>query len=210
MAAAEKAEELLRRYDIDLAPETIAGTDCTAARVPTGRKRQDGLDRCGQAIADFCECAHWLNREADDRLTHVFFGLPADVAAAEALFHVVTETFEAETARFKAGETYRTTPSNARGQATTSFRHGLAHGIDAKLRELGDQRLRQTRSATGRDLVPLKRQAIDDSLERLGLSFERGRRSSRQVDPAAYHQGVASGRAFQPEPAVDRDTGRPD
>lgn len=202
MAAAEKAEELLRRYDVQLTAEQIARSDCTSARIATPRKRQEALDSCAGAVARFCGCRHWLQPEADDRLTHVLFGLPADVAAAETLFRVIAETFEVETARFKAGETYAATPSGRRAQATKSFRYGLARGIADKLGELETQRARQTADTTGRDLVPLKDQAIDTALDRLGLAFRSARRRRRTLDPRAYDQGVASGRAFQPDPVV--------
>lgn len=202
MAAAEKAEELLRRYDIDRAPEAIEGTECVLARIPTERKRQDGLDACGTAIARFCDCRHWLQNGADGRLTHVFFGMPADVEAARVLYDVIAETFAVEAASFKAGATYRETPSPERAQATKSFRYGLAEGIREKLMALADERGRRTRRSTGRDLVPLKTAAIDDALDRLGIAFRRMSSGKRYVDPDAYHQGRTSGAAFQPEPAV--------
>lgn len=202
IAAAEKAEELLRRYDVQLTPEQIAQTDCNSALIATPRKRQDALDTSMGAVARFCGCRHWLQQEADDRLTHVLFGLPADVAAAETLFHVIADTFEAETARFKQGETYAATPQGSRAQATKSFRFGLAHGIGARLHELQTERAQQTRSERGGDLVPVKDAAIDAALDRLGLAFQNTRRRRRALDPQAYHQGVASGRAFQPECGV--------
>ena len=209
MAAAAKAEELLRRYDVQLTPAQIAESECTSARIATPRKRQDALDTCASAVAQFCGCRRWLQQEADDRLSHIFFGLPADVVAAETLFHVIAETFEVETATFKAGKTYATTPSGQRAQATKSFRFGLARGIGDKLAELETERGRHTQATTGRDLVPLKAQAIDDALERLGLAFQSTRRRRRTVDPQAYHQGVASGRTFQPEPGIAGSTNAP-
>lgn len=202
MAAAAKAEELLRRYDIQFTPEQIAQTECTSARIATPRKRQDALDQCAHAVARFCGCRHWLQYEASDRLTHVLFGFPADVAAAETLFQVISETFEVETATFKDGDTYRRTPSGQRASATKSFRLGLAKGIGDKLVELEKQRVSHTRSTNGRDLVPIKAQTMEAALARLGLSFQTTRRRRRAVDPGAYHQGVASGRAFQPERGV--------
>ena len=202
MAAAEKAEELLRRYDIDQAP-AIAESACVLARIPTDRKRRDGLDACGPAIATFTACRHWLQEAADGRLTHVFFGMPADIEAARVLYDVIAETFAVETAAFKAGGTYRATPSPDRGQATKSFRYGLADGICGKLHALADQRAQQTQHSTGRDLVPLKAEAIDEALERLGIAFRSKSAGKRYVDPDAYARGRTSGAAFQPERAVD-------
>jgi hypothetical protein len=203
LAAAQKAEELLRRYDVQLCPEQVARADCTSALVTTPRKRRDAPDACASAVARFCGCRPWIQEETDGRLTHVFFGLPADVAAARTLYNVIAETFEAETATFKAGRTYATTPTGQRAQATRSFRYGLARGISDRLAELEAERGRYTTQSTGRDLVPVKRQAIDDALARLGLVFETTRRRRRATDPESYHQGVASGHAFQPEPGLE-------
>jgi hypothetical protein len=208
LAAAQKAEELLRRYDVELTPEQIGRAECTSALVTTPRKRRDALDACADAVARFCGCRHWLQDEADGRLTHVFFGLHADVAAAETLYDIIAETFTVETATFKAGTTYAETPSGQRAQATKSFRYGLARGISDRLAELEAERGRHTTQTTGRDLVPVKRQVIDDALERLGLAFQTTRRRRRGLDPESYHQGVASGRSFQPEPGVHAASGR--
>jgi len=208
MAAAAKAEELLRRYDVTLTPEQLADQDCKLVRLPTPRKRFEGLDDCTPAIADFCECWTWTERADDDRLTHVFFGMPTDVEAAQTLFTVVAATFATETRNFKAGRTYAETPGNLRGQATRSFRLGLASGIQDKLAELQTARAHQTQATTGRDLVPVKTRAIEMAFERLGLSLQGQAGRGRFVDPESYRQGIASGRAFQPDPGVEQPAPR--
>jgi len=203
MAAAEKAEELLHKYDITLTPEAVGEQACDIVRFPTGRKRQDGLDTCVAAIADFCECWSWIEWDETETMTHALFGMPADVAAAAALFEVVQDTFDTETRAFKNSETYAATPSNQRGQATRSFRMGLANGIRDKLQQLKTDRVRHTQQSRGTDLVPAKTRTMQASLERLGIEFEmQHRRRAHLLNADSYKLGVASGRTFQPEPAV--------
>ncbi len=198
MAAAAKAEELLRRYDISLTPEQLAAQECAIERVPTARKRHEGLDDCAPAVARFCECWTWTETDAEERLTHVFFGMPADVAAARALYELIETTFQTETARFKTESIYAETPSPWRGQATRSFRLGLGSGIGAKLKELEAARLRHTMAATGRDLVPLKTRTMEEALDRLGVRLETRTLGSRSVDAKSFRLGQVKGRAFQP------------
>lgn len=202
MAAAEKAAELLRRYDITLEPERVAEQSCRAVRIPTPRKRREGLDFCAPAIARFCDCRHWVDQDAEGVLDHVFFGLPADVAAAQALYAVLQDTFETETEAFKRSSTYRATASAHRGQATRSFRAGLASGICEKLQDLREARVRQTRGEGGRDLVPVKDAAIAEDMARLGLQTTSILNRAKTYHIEAYSAGVTSGRAFEPDPAL--------
>lgn len=201
LAAAEKAEELLRRHDVQLTANDIAKATCVGARVPTPRKRREALDNCATAVARFCECRHWLELDESERLVHLFLGLPADVAAAETLYDLIARTFETETMRFKAGDTYAATAKETKAQATKSFRYGLTRGITDKLEKLANLRACRTAETTGRDLVPAKQQAIQATLDRLGLKLETSTRR-RVVHEDAYYQGIASGLAFDPETGV--------
>ncbi len=208
MAAARKAEELLRKYDFALTPDDITKQTCTLVRFPSGRKRFEGLDTCVKPIADFCECWAWAEREEDNTITHTIFGMPADVEAAKALYHVVSDTFATETAAFKAGETYAATPSNNRATATRSFRMGLANGIQRKLETLKTERVRHTQQSSGTDLVPVKTRTMQTALERLGVQFtHEGGRHRRLIDPTSFRQGQASGEEFQPEPELRPKSG---
>ena len=208
MAAASKAEELLRKYDITLTAEDITGQTCTLARFPTGRKRFEGVDNCVEPIADFCECWAWIERQEDNTINHVIFGMPADVEAASALYHMVNDTFATETAAFKAGETYAATPSNQRATATRSFRMGLANGIQRKLETLKIERVRHTQQSSGTDLVPVKTRTMQKALDRLGIQLEQeGKPRRRLLDTASFRQGQASGQEFQPEPEIRPNSG---
>jgi hypothetical protein len=199
LAAAEKAEELLRRHDVSLTPAQVSEQTCTAVTLSTGRKRADGIDACVPAIASLCDCRSWVQTCPQGHRAHVFFGLPADVAAAEAVYRIVQATFTAETAAFKESDTYRASHPSDRGQATKSFRWGLGYGIREKLEQLASDRARQTTAASGRALIRAKEHTLADGLDKLGLTFERERGGKRYVDPEAYDQGVQSGRAFAPD-----------
>ena len=65
--------------------------------VETGRRRVGPVDDCVPAVAAFFDCRAWGEKSAAGTLRHVFFGLPADVAAARYLYELVERAFDTET-----------------------------------------------------------------------------------------------------------------
>ena len=82
MAAAAKVAELLDRYGLSLSELDLRGQSCEGAAVETERKRAGPIDDCVPATAAFFDCRVWGEKDGVGRLRYVFFGLPADVAAA--------------------------------------------------------------------------------------------------------------------------------
>ena len=203
LAAAEKVAELLDRYGLSLSELDLKNQVCEGAAVETGRKRVAPVDDCVPAVAAFFDCRVWGEKGGDGRLRHVFFGLPADVAAARYLYDLVEAAFETETAGFRAGPTYAEMPSNLRRTATNSFGIGLARGIVAKLHTLRQAREGALRSASGRDLVVAKENVVEAELARLGMQF-RARKgvSGRRVLQDAYDEGHEAGLGFEYAPGV--------
>ena len=206
LAAAEKVAELLDRYGLSLSELDLQRQSCEGATVETSRKRVGPLDDCVPAIAAFFDCRVWGEKGAGGTLRYVFFGLPADVAAARYLYDLVELAFETETASFRAGPTYAAMPSGLRRTATNSFGIGLARGIAAKLHTLRTAREGALRSATGRDLVMAKAEVVEAELARLGLQFRvRKGPTGRRVLQDAYEQGHEAGLEFEYRPGVGHD-----
>ncbi len=106
LAAAEKVAELLDRYGLSLSELNLQQQACEGMPVETGRRRVGPVDDCVPAVAAFFDCRVWGGgKSASGTLRYVFFGLPADVAAARYLYELVERAFETETARFRMGET---------------------------------------------------------------------------------------------------------
>lgn len=198
LAAAAKVAELLDRYGLSLSELDLKRQACEGVAVQTSRKRVGPIDECVPAIAAFFDCRVWREKGPEDKLRHVFFGMPADVVAARYLYDLVELAFETETAVFRADSTYAAVPAGMRRTATNSFGIGLARGIVAKLRALREAREATLRNASGRDLVVAKACTVDTELERLGLHFRaRTRTTRRRVLHDAYQQGHEAGLGFE-------------
>lgn len=203
LAAAAKVAELLDRHGLSLSELEVRNQTCESVIVETTRRRAGPLDDCVPAVASFFDCRVWGEKDDDGMLRHVFFGLPADVAAAGYLYDLVERAFETEGTRFRAGETYRTMPSKLRRTATHSFQHGLAHGIMEKLRMLRDARESALRGASGRDLVVLKADVVDEEMAALGLRLRtRTRSGGRRVLRDVYDHGHQTGLDFAYRPGL--------
>ena len=206
LAAAEKVAELLDRYGLSLSELDLKRQACEGMAVETGRRRVGPVDDCMPAVAAFFDCRAWGEKSASGTLRYVFFGLPADVAAARYLYELVERAFETETARFRAGKTYTAMPTRVRRTATNSFGIGLARGIAAKLRTLREAREAALRGSSGRDLVVAKAGVVDAELDKLGLRFRaRKGTAGRRVLTGAFEQGHEAGLGFEYTPGVGHD-----
>jgi len=206
LAAAEKVAELLDRYGLSLSELDLKQQACEGVPVETGRRRVGPVDDCVPAVAAFFDCRAWGEKSAAGTLRYVFFGLPADVAAARYLYELVERAFETETARFRAGTTYAAMPTPVRRTATNSFGIGLARGIAAKLRTLREAREAALRGSSGHDLVVAKAGVVDAELDKLGLHFRtRKGTAGRRVLTHAFEQGHEAGLGFEYTPGVGHD-----
>jgi hypothetical protein len=204
LAAAEKVAELLDRYGLSLGELEYRAQPCDGIGIQTNRRRMAPIDSCVPAIAAFFDCRVWLEHAKGMALRYVFFGLRGDVAAAQYLYEMVERAFETQTDAFRAGELY-VAMAGERRSATNSFQIGLATGISSKLHTMRAERDASRRSASGRDLVPVKAAMIDDEMAKLGLNLEqRAVGASKRVLSDAYVAGEAAGRQFEVTPAITR------
>ena len=203
LAAAEKVAELLDRYGLSLSELDLQQQSCEGVAVETSRKQAGPLDDCVPATAAFFDCRVWGEKANGGTLRYVFFGLPADVAAARYLYELVDQAFTREAALFKAGETYAEMPARLRRTATNSFQIGLGRGITAKLQALRAQRETGLRGSSGRDLVVVKAGLVEAELSGLGLSLRtRNRSGGRRVLSDVFDQGHTAGLRFSYTPGI--------
>ncbi|WP_342629670.1 DUF2786 domain-containing protein [Nguyenibacter vanlangensis] len=203
LAAAEKAAELLDRHGLSLSDLDIRNQTCEAIIVETSRKRAGALDDCVPTIAAIFDTRVWGETGEQGLLRHVFFGLPADVQAARYLYELVERTFETEGAGFRTSTAYLDTAAKLRRTATNSFQHGLAHGIIDKLRTLRETRESVLRASSGRDLVTVKADVVDEEMAALGLRlYTRTRSGRRRMLRDVYDQGRQTGLDFDYRPGI--------
>jgi hypothetical protein len=205
LAAAGKVAELLDRHGLSLSELEFRQQACEGIGIETGRRRTGPIDDCVPTIAEFFDCRVWGEKSAAG-LRYIFFGLPGDVEAAHYLYDLIERAFESETERFRAGDIYAETHSRDRRSATNSFQIGLGRGIRVKLHELRQAREAAFRSASGRDLVPIKTSIIEDELAKLGLTLRaRSRASKRYVLTDAYEAGHEAGKRFDYRPGLTQN-----
>ncbi len=204
LAAAEKVAELLDRYGLSLNELEFKVQPCEGIGIQTSRRRMAPIDECIPAIAAFFDCRVWRECAEDGPFRYVFFGLRGDVAAAQYLYEMVERAFETETDAFRASEIYAAMAGERRA-ATSSFQTGLARGISGKLQAGRAARDLAMRSASGRDLVPVKAAMVDEEMAKLGLNLtSRVMGRGRRVLTDAFEAGQAAGEQFEYLPAVTK------
>ncbi|MDB5651901.1 MAG: hypothetical protein JWL62_3421 [Hyphomicrobiales bacterium] len=204
LMAAAKVAELLDRYELSLSDVEIRHAACEQRAFETHRKKRIPLDDCVGAIALFCDCRVWREKNADGEASFVFFGLRADVEVAHYLTEVIDGAVRNELGRFKTSAAYGRFRHQDRAMANSSFTLGMVASIGDKLTAMKADR-DQVNQRTGRDLVVLKASVVDAELEKLNLKMRMTRRPARMVSPLAYEAGEVAGAALEIARAVRKD-----
>lgn len=195
LSAAAKVAELLDRHDLSLTDVEIREAPCERREYETHRNKRIPLDDCIGAIADFCDCRVWREKNPAGEARYVFFGLRSDVEAAHYLTELIDIAVRSELGRYKTTADYQRFRHKERHMANASFTLGMVASIAAKLTAIKAQRDHANHGA-GRDLVVLKASVVDAELDKLDLKLRIVRRAPRMVSPEAYDAGGAAGAAL--------------
>jgi hypothetical protein len=201
LAAAAKVAELLDRYDLSLTDVEIREAPCERRAYETRNRKRIPLDDCIGAIAEFCDCRVWREKDAAGEVRYVFFGLRADIEVAHYLTELVDTAVRSELGRYKTSPEYRQFRHQERHRANASFALGMVASIADKLMAMKAERDRDKQS-TGRGLVVLKAAVVDTEFEKLDLGLRMVERPSRLVSSAAYEAGGVAGAALSINPAI--------
>jgi len=201
LLAASKVAELLDRYDLSLTDVEIRDAPCERREFETHRKKRIPLDNCIGAIANFCDCRVWREKNPAGEARYVFFGLRSDIEVAHYLTELIDTAVRSELGRYKTSVSYRRFRYQERHVANVSFTLGMAASVSDKLTSMKTGR-DQANNGGGRDLVILKAVVVDAELDRLNLKLRTVRRATRMVSPTAYHAGGAAGASLAINPAI--------
>ncbi len=204
LSAAAKVAELLDRHDLSLSDVELRAAPCERRAYETHRKKRVPLDDCIGAIAHFCDCRVWREKNPAGEARYVFFGLRADVEVAHYLTELIDAAVRAELGRFKTSADYRRFRHQERHLANASFTLGMVASIADKLTAMKAGR-DQANSGGGRDLVLLKASVVDAELDKLDLKLRTVRRATRMVAPTAYEAGGAAGATLAIHPGIRED-----
>ncbi len=201
LAAAAKVAELLDRYDLSLTDVEVRAAPCERRTYETRSKKRIPLDECIGAIAEFCDCRVWREKDAAKEVRYVFFGLRADIEVAHYLTELVDSAVRTELGRYKTSAEYRQFRHQERHMANASFALGMVASIADKLMAMKADR-DQVKNSTGRGLVVLKAAVVDTEFGKLDLKLHTVERPSRMVSPDAYDAGEAAGASLAINPAI--------
>jgi len=201
LLAAAKVAELLDRYDLSLTDVEIRDAPCERREYETNRKKRIPLDDCVGAIANFCDCRVWREKNQAGEARYVFFGLRSDIEVAHYLTELIDNAVRSELGRYKNSAAYRRFRHQDRHVANSSFTLGMVASIADKLTAMKRER-DAVNNGTGRDLVVLKASVVDAELEKLDLKLRTVCRATRMVSPTAYEAGETAGASLAINPGI--------
>jgi hypothetical protein len=201
LSAAAKVAELLDRYDLSLTDVELRAAPCERREYENPRKKRVPLDGCIGAIADFCDCRVWREKNRAGDVRYVFFGLSSDIEVAHYLTELIDNAVRSEVGRYKISAGYRRFRHQDRHVANSSFALGMVASIADKLTAMKRER-DAVNNGTGRDLVVIKASVVDAELEKLGLELRTVVGAMRMVWPAAYDAGETLGASLTINPGI--------
>jgi len=201
LSAAAKVAELLDRYDLSLTDIDIREAPCERRVYETHRKKRIPLDDCIGAIANFCDCRVWREKNQAGESRYVFFGLRSDIEVAHYLTELLDSAVRSELGRYKTTSDYRRFRHNERHLANASFALGMVASIADKLTAMKAGRDKVNHS-TGRGLVVIKASIVDAEFGKLDLNLRTRRGAGRMVSLTAYEAGGVAGASLAINPAI--------
>jgi len=201
LSAAAKVAELLDRHDLSLTDVELRAAPCERRVYETGRKKRIPLDDCIGAIAHFCDCRVWREKNAAGETSYVFFGLRSDIEVAHYLAELIDNSVRAELGRFKTSAEYGRFRHQQRHLANASFALGMVASIANRLVAIKADR-DSVNQSTGRGLVVLKTSVVDAEFDKLNLKLRAQRSTSRTVSMTAYEAGGAAGASLPISPGI--------
>src|SRR3984893_6775367 len=126
LSAAAKVAELLDRYDLSLTDVEIREAPCGKRAFETHRKKRIPLDDCIGAVANFCDCRVWREKNEAVEARYVFFGLRSDIEVAHYLTELIDTAIRSELGRYKTTREYLQFRHKERHMANASFPLGMA------------------------------------------------------------------------------------
>jgi hypothetical protein len=203
LSAAAKVAELLDRYDLSLTDVELRAAPCERRTFETYRKKRIPLDDCIGAIAHFCDCRVWREKNAIGENIYVFFGLRSDIEVAHYLTELIDTAVRTDLGRYKTSAAYGKFRHQDRHLANSSFTLGMVASIADKLVQMKASRDR-VNETTGRGLVVLKTSVVDAEFDKLDLKLKSTRSNSRMVSMTAYEAGGAAGESLTISPGIKK------
>ncbi|MDR3437445.1 DUF2786 domain-containing protein [Telmatospirillum sp.] len=198
LAAAAKVAELLDRHDLSLSDLEIREELCATSAVVTNRKQRQPISACVPAIAEYCDCKVWREKDENGRVRYVFFGLRPSIEMAHYVYDVISAAMQTAWQQYADSRRFIRYGRDERA----SFLLGMAVSIAAKLEAMKARRDEANRVGNGRDLVVVRHAIVDAEYAKLDLNLRQGRASGKKVAAAPFAAGQVAGQALALHPGV--------
>ncbi len=197
LSAAAKVAELLDRHDLSLSDLELRESPCEQSAIETGKKQRQPISACIPAIADYCDCKVW--REKDEKgIRYVFFGLRPSIEMARYVHDVVAVAMQTAWTEYARKQRMIRYAQDEKG----SFLLGMAISIANRLSAMKAERDEANRAETGRDLVVVRHAVVEAEFAKLDLKLRQGRGSGKKVAANAFEAGQSAGQSLTLHPAV--------
>lgn len=188
IAAAAKARSLLDAYrltqsDLEVEAEPIEDTLLdrpNAQRLAAVDLTLTGIDR-------YCGVKTWFNRQRGVRRIRMI-GLKSDVEMAVYLYRLIAEAIKRETVAYAGRPGGRDGGASVTRTLNQSFQVGMAHRINARLKDMAKALEPTARTATGTALVVVKSAAVNAAFDKLGIKLSGGLSGPRARSALALMQ----------------------
>ncbi len=206
LAAAEMVGRLLHQFALTMDEVTLRESACVQRRIawPTTRRRP--VDGCVPALARFCDCKVWIDRQ-QGAAAYIFFGMAEDVELVAYLYEIILRGIQGATEDFRAARPEL--KGGALVSAQRRYQTGMAARLAERLEALRQMRHTEFRQqhARGGALILVKDQAVEAAFRATAVRLVSTRRGMVRADDA-YHQGYAAGEGInlnRPLRRQDRD-----
>ena len=198
LAAAAKVAELLDRHDLSLSDLELRAELCEQSAIETNRKQRQPISACIPAIAEYCDCKVWMEKDETRKIRYVFFGQRPSIEMAHYVHDVIAAAMQSGWERYSRSQRFIRYADDEKG----SFLFGMAVSIADKLITMKADRDQANRANTGRDLVVIRHAVVEEEFAKLALNLKRGRSSGKRVAAGAFEAGQAAGDAVTLHPGV--------
>lgn len=201
LAAAAKVAQLLDRHDLSLSDLEIGQEQCVQAAIATNKKQRQPISACIAAIAEYCDCKVWREKDQDGRIRYVFFGLRPSTEMAHYIYDVIAQAMQGAWQSYVRDQRFIRYGHDEKG----SFLFGMAVSVADKLMVLKAERDQAIKRDSGRELVVVRQAVVAAEFAKLELNLRRGRASGKKVAPDAFEAGRSAGRGVSLHRGIDEE-----
>lgn len=192
LAAMAMVGKLLEQYNLSMDECDVRKQSCRTEYRDTFQQNRGAIDGCVVALANLFDAKVWTVKRFVDkqfRRHYAFFGTETDLEMLIYLYEVIEKAFKVEQANFKTSSVYRT--ARYKKTAYTSFGHGMAYRLSARLNEI--KNAMKSPQAQGTAIIHLKNVLVEEEFVKMNLTIKKNYSHRRTGDSDSFYAGTAAG-----------------